>query len=58
MTLLMQASYYGYLNMVKELVYRGAVITLRNNEGMTALDLARKSKYPEVVAFLESQTDR
>jgi ankyrin repeat protein len=54
----MQASYHGYLNLVKELVYRGAVMTLRNNEGMTALDLARGSNYKDVVAFLESQSDK
>lgn len=48
----MQAAYYGDLEMVKELVARGARINRQDKGGMSALTNAVWSERVEVVRFL------
>jgi len=52
MTPVMLAAMRGHVNAVKLLKEEGADLSLKNAEGMTALDLARKFKQDEVVDFL------
>jgi len=39
----------------RDLVHHGATVTLRNNHGNTALDIARKNQLKRLVRFLEAQ---
>lgn len=50
--LLMFASMWGKLELVKFLVQNGAVINERNADGETALSLARKNGHRDVAAYL------
>jgi len=46
------AALYGYLAIAKRLLEGGADPTLRDEDGKTALDIARERGYSEVVALL------
>jgi ankyrin repeat protein len=41
---------------VELLAAKGANILLKNNEGKTALSLARENNYQQIVTFLEKRT--
>lgn len=49
---LMYAAKYGHLEAAKALVKAGAKVDLRNNEGKTALDYARKYDKKELIDYL------
>ena len=51
-TALHWAAIYGYLAIATRLLEGGADLTLRDNDGKTALDFARSNGYSEVVALL------
>lgn len=53
-TCLHAAAYAGSLELVKDLVRRGADPNARDNNGNIPLDLARRQSTPDVVAFLAS----
>jgi len=52
-TALHEAAAAGSLEIVKLLLARGVDPTIRSKQNVTALDLAREYKHPEVAAFLE-----
>lgn len=56
MTALMLASSFGNANIVKMLVKNGANITLKNNEGKTALMLASSQHYTEISNIIHQQS--
>ena len=51
---LMYATKYGNIKYVKKLIENGAEINLKNDEGKTALDYAKKYEQTEIVHYLES----
>ena len=51
---LMYATKYGNIKYVKKLIENGAEINLKNEEGKTALDYAKKYEQTEIVHYLES----
>lgn len=53
-TALMEAARSGELKIIKRLVQSGALLHLQNNNGYTALDLAKMRNYHEIVTFLKS----
>ena len=55
---LWKAAKQGHLEMVKFLVGRGANVAGTDNDGMNALDYARRYSRTEVVRFLESVISR
>jgi hypothetical protein len=54
-TALHEAAPAGAVEIVKLLLARGCDPTVRSKPGVTALDLAREFKQPEVVAILEAK---
>jgi ankyrin repeat protein len=46
------AALFGHLAIVKQLVAAGADITLKNQDGLTPLQIARQQKYINVVDYL------
>jgi tankyrase len=48
------AARQGQLSVVKLLVERGADVTLKNNEGQTASDVARSNRKKDVADWLDS----
>jgi ankyrin repeat protein len=50
----MDASDHANLDIVRHLIEKGADINVKDNEGRTALDLARENGYTIVVEYLES----
>jgi ankyrin repeat protein len=53
-TPLHDAARVGKLSVVKLLVERGADVRVKNNEGFTASDLARRNEYLDVAEWLNS----
>ena len=51
---LMYATKYGNLKFVKKLVELGAEINLKNSDGKTAIDYAKKYEQTEIANYLES----
>jgi ankyrin repeat protein len=49
---LMNAAWFGCTLAVSELLRHGASVSLRNNQGRTAEDLARNKNQPEVIRIL------
>ena len=43
------------LSVVRKLVEAGAPLNIKDNDGYTALDYAKKYKFTEVIAYLISQ---
>jgi ankyrin repeat protein len=56
LTLLMWAAGQGQVSVVKLLLSRGAKLDLRDDRGMSALDIARDAKQLEAAALLSAQT--
>lgn len=56
-TALMEATYYGHANVVKELVFRGADINAIGDDG-TALDIAVTRKHTAIADFLRHHDAR
>ena len=54
MTTLSRVSLHGHLEVVKLLVEKGADSNASDEDGRTALDMARESEQIEVVTYLES----
>jgi ankyrin repeat protein len=54
-TFLHFASLRGKLEMVKMLLNAGADVNAKNDDGETAIDLAKSQWYPEVIKLLESE---
>ena len=54
-TALMAASKEGHLEVVKQLLEKGARIDLKAEYGDTALTLAKKKGYHDIAAVLQSQ---
>lgn len=52
-TALMYAVFFGHVNVVKLLLDNGCDVDLRNNDGKTAIDLARLFEEDEIVELLE-----
>ena len=50
-----EAAAAGSVEMVKLLLARGVDPSVRSKPGVTALDLAREYKHPDVVALLEAK---
>lgn len=55
MTPLMVAARYNNVEMVKYLLSKGATITAKNEQGMTALKYAEASKANEAASYLREQ---
>ncbi len=53
-TLLMWASLFGQTEIVSELLTRGADVTVVNNDGDTAITLARKQGFSNIVTLLRT----
>lgn len=53
-TALMEAARSGELNIIKRLIQSGASLHLKNNNGLTALDIAKMRDHHEIVSLLES----
>jgi ankyrin repeat protein len=53
-TLLMWSAYFGKIDSVKALIARGANVNLVNNEGDTAITLAAKRGFREIVSILKA----
>jgi len=53
-TMMMWASLWGQLNVVKSLLQQGADLTLKNNDGLTALQLASNGGYRDIVNLLRN----
>jgi len=56
-TALTEATYYGHLDVVKDLLFRGADVNEIGGEG-TALDIATKRRYAEIVDLLKHRGAR
>ena len=56
-TALHSAAWERQLECARLLVERGADPTVTNEDGQTALDIARKREFPEIIAYFESLTD-
>ena len=54
-TPLMYAADYGYLEIAKSLVEKGADVKVHDKDGLTAAAEARKENHPDVARFLEGQ---
>ena len=52
-TALMIAVSNQYINIVIYLIEKGADVTIRNNNGKTALDIAREKNFDKIVSLLE-----
>lgn len=52
-TLLITASAQNALGIVRLLLSKGVDINAKNNNGFTALEIARRFKYPDIVQFLK-----
>lgn len=48
---------FGHLPVVKQLLAAGSDIKLKNNDGLTAVQVARQSKYVMVVDYLKERED-
>ena len=53
-SLLMWAAYFGQTAIVKNLIKRNANALLKNNDGDTAITLARKQGYSDIVTLLRT----
>lgn len=53
-TLLMWASLFGQTEVVGELLTRGANVNVVNNDGDTAITMARKQGYSDIVTLLRT----
>ena len=56
-TVLMEAAKAGQLEMVQALVAAGADVGIRNQRGLTALDMAKAKRHKEVMDFLTFSKD-
>lgn len=56
-TLLMWAAYFGNLNIVQELIKKGANVNIVNMEGDNAISLATKKGYREIASLLRTYKD-
>ncbi|KXJ79839.1 hypothetical protein RP20_CCG027890 [Aedes albopictus] len=54
-TALHAAALFGHLPIVKQLVAAGADVSLKNQEGMTPLQIARQQKYHSVYQYLKDR---
>ncbi|EFM11389.1 Ankyrin [Paenibacillus curdlanolyticus YK9] len=52
-----QAAMYGHLEVVQYLLHQGADVTVRNNYGQTARDVAELNEQADIAALLKSMTD-
>ena len=50
---LIEASFKGYQPIVQFLVGKGADVTLREENGISALDFAKLKKFTEIIKILE-----
>lgn len=48
---------FGHLPVVKQLLAAGSDIKLKNQDGLTAVQVARQSKYVMVVDYLKERED-
>ena len=55
-TVAMKAAYGGYLDVVELLVSKGAALGIRNNEGLSAVEIAQQMGHDAVAAFLSAQS--
>ena len=55
-TALMKAAYSGHLDVAELLVSKMAALDIRNNEGLSAVEIAQEMEHEPVVAFLSGQS--
>jgi len=52
-TLLHYAAYYGFIKLTDRLLQGGADVLVRNDDGFSALDLARARRWNRIAALIE-----